>query len=484
MRMHQALCLMVGLSLAGSLAAQNLTQQNVERAQAIINSAVEAFGGAERLNALNSLTIKNETVNYATGQSRNPGPPWDRNSNSGISAVDFENGIFVNRTQGAGGGFEFETGTIINGEQSYQLNFRAGTSAPIAEPDFDTTSGPFIRVTPALLIKQLQQHARTAHYLGEAEVDGNPHEVVAFSMQVGPAISMYFDKQTHMLNKSERIFPGFGLVEYRFYDYSSIGGIPFNQRFALFVNGETNLERNNTSTQVNADISSMTSVPDGLRQVAAINPNPLRLQELTDGVYLVGGNGTYVMFVEMEDYIIAVGGTAGIPDRIAELRQVVPDKPIRYGVLTHHHNDHVLGVPVYADEGATVIAATAHAGVVRNAAGDDAELKLETVEQRKILEDDSRRVEIIDIGPTAHTEHLLVTYLPEEGILFEGDHFAMPAAGPVPPAVSSTRTFAEAIAKHNLEVSTFVSAHSARPGTPEDLQTALTTPVASTGSNR
>ncbi len=483
MRMHQATCLMVGLSLAGGLTAQNLTQQNVERAQTIISNAVEAYGGAERLNAMNSLIIRNETTAIASGQSRNPGPPFDRNTNAGLDAIDFENSIFVNQARGNGGGFEFDNATIINGEQSYQLNFRAGSAAPIAQPDFNTSSGPFIRVTPALLVKQLQARAQTAHYLGDADVDGNSHEVVAFSMEVGPAISLYFDKQTHMLNKSERVFPGFGLIEYRFYDYTTIEGIPFNGRFDLFVNGDSNLERKTTGTQVNVDISSLTELPSNLNQVAAIEPDPLSLQELADGVYLVGGTGTYAMFIEMDDYVIAVGGTAGIPDRISELRNVLPDKPIRYGVLTHHHNDHILGVPVYAGEGATVIASSAHAEVVRNNAGDGNELKLETVEQRKVLEDGSRRVEIIDIGPTAHSEHLLVTYLPEEGILFEADHFAMPAAGPVPPAVSSTRSFAEAVARLNLRVSTFVSAHSPKPGTPEDLQTALSKPVAA-ASNR
>ena len=50
------------------------------------------------------------------------------------------------------------------------------------------------------------------------------------------------------------------------------------------------------------------------------------------------------------------------------------------------------------------------------------------------IEGGGRVVEILDIGPTAHTEHLLVAYLPEEGTLFEADHFALPASGPIPPA--------------------------------------------------
>jgi glyoxylase-like metal-dependent hydrolase (beta-lactamase superfamily II) len=80
---------------------------------------------------------------------------------------------------------------------------------------------------------------------------------------------------------------------------------------------------------------------------------------------------------------------------------------------------------------------------------------------------------IIDIGPTAHTEHLLVAYLPTEGILFEADHFNIPRTGPVPPAVPSTRSFAEALKKHKIKPEKMLSAHSPRVSTMDDLSTAL-----------
>ncbi len=470
MRINASL-VVAGLLAAGLAMGGNLTQKNVERARAIIDSAVEAYGGAERLAALKTVIIEHETVGYSTGQSRKPGPPWDRNLTVGTSAIDLENDIFFTRNDGASGGFEFDTATIINGDESYQLDYRAGTAAPVAEPDFNTTSGPFIRVTPALLVRQLQEHARTAHYLGEADVDGRPHEVVGFSMEVGPAISLYFDKATHLLHKSERVLP-FGLVEYRFYDYKKINGIPFNRRFDLYLDGEKNTEREVLTTRLNDPVDPFTAVDDALQRIAAIQPDELKRQELADGVYLIGGTGTYAMFVEMDDHVVAVGGTAGIPDRIKLLREVVPDKPIKYGVMTHHHFDHVLGVPVYAKEGATVIAAAAHEEVMRKAAGDT-ELKLETVKDRRVLTDGKRRIEIIDVGPTAHAEHILMAYLPEEGILFEADHFAVPAAGPVPPAVSSTRSFATALERIGIRPRMIASAHSPRVGTMDDLRAAL-----------
>jgi glyoxylase-like metal-dependent hydrolase (beta-lactamase superfamily II) len=214
-------------------------------------------------------------------------------------------------------------------------------------------------------------------------------------------------------------------------------------------------------------------VPPTLVSVPEQQPDPLSRQELDDGIWLIGGNGTYAMFVDMGEYIFAAGGTAGIPERIESLREVVGDKPIRYGMLTHHHFDHVMGVTAYEEEGATLIAAAAHERIARRAAADGESLDIELVDDKMTIEAGDRRIEIIDIGPTAHTEHLLVAWLPAEGVLFEADHFAMPQAGPVPPAVSSTRSFAKALAKNGLEVKHIVSAHSPRPGTPEDLEQAL-----------
>ncbi len=152
----------------------------------------------------------------------------------------------------------------------------------------------------------------------------------------------------------------------------------------------------------------------------------MELQEVKEGVFLVGAGNTYAMFVEMNDHVIAVGGTAGIPDRIKALREVVKDKPIKYGVMTHHHNDHVLGVPAYQAEDAVVLTVKEHEAVMRAAATDADSLKLQFVEDKYVFDDGSHKLEIIDIGPTPHAKHLLVAWLPEEGILFEADHFPNP----------------------------------------------------------
>ena len=468
----------ISLALAGVLAsslvcAENLTEHNSAQVQTIVEAAIAAYGGEQGIGSLETLFIESEGLNYSVDQSRGTEPPWDKSESTGFSAIDLGNSTFVSRASNNGGGFEAYNGTIINGDESFQLDFRAGTVARIAEPDFATTSGPFVRVTPVLLVRTLADRAANAYYLGETELDGETYDVVGFSMTVGPAISLYFDKEDHLLRRSERLFPGAGLVQYEFLDYETVAGIPFNRTFKLFLNGDPNIERRNLKTKVNSSLDALMVVDTNLQSIPEVEPDPLSRQEIADGIWLIGGTGTYAMFVDMGDYVFAAGGTAGIPDRIESLREVVGDKPVKYGMLTHHHFDHVMGVSAYEAEGATLIASAAHEEIVRRAAENGEALEVKAVKDRMTLEGDTRKVEIIDIGPTAHTEHLLVAYLPDEGILFEADHFALPRVGPIPPAVTSTQTFAEALGREELGVSIILSAHSPRAATMDDLRVAL-----------
>lgn len=469
---------LISLTLVGLLAislahAENFTLANTEKAKAIIETALEAHGGDAMLEDLQTLRIRHETINYSVDQSRGTEPPWDKSSANGVDAIDLDNSVFVTRAMNNGGGFVGENATIINGEDSRQINYRAGTVARIAEPDYATASGPFVRVTPALLLRTLNDRIANAHYLGETEHHGRDYDVIGFSMTVGPAISLYFDKETNLLRRSERVFPGFGLVEYEFKDYEEIAGMPFNRNFVLLLNGDVNLERAIVSVDVNDPLDDLMVADADLEAIAEVQPDPLSRQEIADGVWLIGGNGTYAMFVDMGDYIFAAGGTVGSEDRIESLREVVGDKPIKYSMMTHHHFDHVLAVTDYESEGATVIASSEHEKIVRRAAEDGEALALKTVKDRMTLETNDRRVDIIDIGPTAHTEHLLVAYLPDEGIMFEADHFSLPRVGPIPPAVPSTQTFAEALARLDVKVTKIVSAHSPRVATMDDLTMAL-----------
>lgn len=467
-----AIAVLAGL-LAGPFAhAESMPLKSVNRANEVIDAALEAHGGAEALSNLHSLVQKSEMDTFRTGQSRKPGPPYDKGSLSNLNAIDTEKKRFYNRNRGEGGGYVFSQGTVINGDDSWQLDFRAGIAAPVAEPDYDTQSGPFIRITPTLLMKQLQARRGQSNWLGETEVDGRKHDVVTLVMAVGPALALYIDQESHMLSRMERVLPPFGQVEYRFLDYQDIDGIPFNKKFRLLVNGESNLDIDNVHTVVNASLDEYMAIPEELKKVGAIEPDELGVNEIADGVFLAGGNATYCLFVEMPDYLVAVGGTQIVADALKALRDEGVKKPVKYGVITHHHSDHVPGAAAYVSEGAIVVAPAAHEAVVREAAGDGS-AKFEFVSDRMTIGSGERTVELYNIGPTPHAEHILMAYVPDAGVIFEADHFPLPQNGTIPPAVPAVEAFAAALEKLDLDYSIIAGTHSPRTGGPTDLKTAL-----------
>ena len=120
--------LLAGVLSASLVCAENLTQMNVEKAQAIIEAAVEAYGGSEKLNAITSVVVEHETENVATGQSRKAAPPWDRNPAAGIAAIDLENEVFVTKNHGI-------TAGPAAGVQDHHLRKRLSCADETAQDD-------------------------------------------------------------------------------------------------------------------------------------------------------------------------------------------------------------------------------------------------------------------------------------------------------------------------------------------------------------
>ncbi len=470
-----ALAICAALPLAGAaLAEDTIPLQSVNKAGEVIDAAIAAYGGEDAIEGLKSVARQSEFTTWATNQSRRPGPPWDEGTQATLQAIDLENTVYTSRQSGVGGGFEFDGQQLVRGEEGWNVDYRAGTVTDNPNADFATASGPFIRVTAPLLVRQLMDRRQTSHWLGEADVDGRPHDIITLVMETGPGLSLYFDQETHLLTRSERVLPPFGQVDYRFSDYSTIDGIPFAGSFELFVNDEPNLAIDYTMTEVNQSIDRFATLPADFETVEGVaQPTEVAVNELHEGIFHVGANGTYAMFVEMDDHLVAVGATAGIADRIEALREAGVDKPVHHAVLTHHHNDHLVGVRDYEAEGATLWTVADNEAVTRDNAEDGEALKLSFVDDRVVFESGEQRLEIIDVGPTPHVEHLLVAWLPEQGVLFEADHFVNPPNGRIPPANSNTKTLAEALKRENIDVQTIVGAHSPRVASKADLETSL-----------
>ncbi|MFL5242801.1 MAG: NAD(P)-dependent oxidoreductase [Gemmataceae bacterium] len=149
-----------------------------------------------------------------------------------------------------------------------------------------------------------------------------------------------------------------------------------------------------------------------------------------------GSNNIWVVF---EDHVAVID--ANFPkeagDVIAAIKKTT-DKPIRYVFDTHHHGDHAYGNAVFAQEGASVVAQTNCARLLRidgpkefaeagkGPAGrkDVAQSKLKTpnvvFDDKLVLDDGTQRIEFRFMGH-AHTAGDAVAYLPKHKILCTGD---------------------------------------------------------------
>ena len=87
-------------------------------------------------------------------------------------------------------------------------------------------------------------------------------------------------------------------------------------------------------------------------------PTTVKSEKTADGVWFIDGDSHNSVLIEMKDYLIVVEAPLG-DDRstavMAEVKKLVPNKPIKYLVNTHHHFDHSGGIRAYAAEGVTIV---------------------------------------------------------------------------------------------------------------------------------
>ncbi|HMF00149.1 MAG TPA: MBL fold metallo-hydrolase, partial [Terriglobia bacterium] len=105
----------------------------------------------------------------------------------------------------------------------------------------------------------------------------------------------------------------------------------------------------------------------GAGQQAAAGPTS---EKLADGVFRI--NGAYnAVAVEFADHILLFEPGPQNEMRaqaiIAEAKKVIPNKPIRYGVISHHHFDHTSGLPAVVAEGITIVTPAVNKAFLTNA---------------------------------------------------------------------------------------------------------------------
>jgi glyoxylase-like metal-dependent hydrolase (beta-lactamase superfamily II) len=178
---------------------------------------------------------------------------------------------------------------------------------------------------------------------------------------------------------------------------------------------------------------------------------PLRVQPVAEGVWFVQGeaalgsaaNRNFISnagFVVTRDGVVvidALGSPALGQELLDEIRRITP-LPVRHVIVTHYHADHIYGLQVFKDAGASIIG---QQGGRDYLASDTARLRLQASREQlfpwvdestrlvaadrwlaggEVLELGGERFVLRHAGP-AHTPEDLVVMVESRGVLFAGD---------------------------------------------------------------
>ncbi|MBI3683060.1 MAG: MBL fold metallo-hydrolase [Acidobacteria bacterium] len=261
-------------------------------------------------------------------------------------------------------------------------------------------------------------------------------------------------------------------VEVAYSDYKDFGGVKFPTRIVQKDGGFPTVDFTVADARANVDLR--VDVPTTVRDAS---PPAVKVdaQKIADGVWYLTGGSHHSLAVEFRDHVVAIEAPLSEERSLAvlaEIRKLIPNKPVKYVVSTHHHFDHSGGVRAVAAEGLTIVTHKANEAFYRNALAPPRTLspskkpgkvkpKILAFTEKHVMTDGARTLELHLIQGSPHHDGILMAYLPKEKILVEADVYTPAAPNAPPPAAPNPASvnLYENIQKRKLEVAQIAPIH-------------------------
>jgi glyoxylase-like metal-dependent hydrolase (beta-lactamase superfamily II) len=465
------------LVVAGCLASLDLGAQD---ARAVIEAAAAAMGTP----ALESIRYTGTGTNNSIGQAEMSGGPWPRFTvtkyvalvNYAVPAMRQEIVRIDDQNPPRGGGAgPFNPATGQGGIRPIPGDIVQNQST-----DGRTEVGALnIWLTPHGFLK-----GAAANAAGAKAAMSRGKTMITFTAFGKYTVSGTLNEQhlvEHVQTLMDNNFTGDTLVEAIYSDYKPFGAVKFPTHIVQRQGTHPVLDIAVADVQPNSPAASefrgnpQRGGERGAAPGAGATPQ-IQAEKIDEGVWFLNYGNPQSILVEFADHAVIIEGPTG-DDRalitIAEARRMLPDKPIKYLVNTHHHADHSGGIRAYVAEGIPIITHETHKQyyeqqIFKNPhtlnpdrlARMPKPLSIETVKDKRVLTDGSMTVELHLLRGNLHSEGLLVAYIPKEKLLIQADAFApRPGAAPLPMPSPYTTNLVENIERLKLDVERVAHVH-------------------------
>jgi glyoxylase-like metal-dependent hydrolase (beta-lactamase superfamily II) len=240
-------------------------------------------------------------------------------------------------------------------------------------------------------------------------------------------------------------------------NYKDFSGIKFPTRILQTSSGDPYSLRpvlDVTVTKVQPNAAIVVDVPESIRQAGTAGaPAKPQSGKVAEGIWAIYAGGTQSEAIDFGDYSVVVeasGNEARSLAVISETKRLIPDKPIRYIVNSHHHLDHSSGIRTFVAEGATIITADInqpfYEAIFKNPrtikpdklAQNPKPANFITVKDKYVLTNGDHSLVMYRQTDQMHDQGLLLIYSPKEKVLFPSDSFMLNHFRPGTPGSRST----------------------------------------------
>jgi glyoxylase-like metal-dependent hydrolase (beta-lactamase superfamily II) len=465
------------IALAGLLSSPVAAQD----VKAVLGNASKAMG----VEAMTSIHYYGVAQTGNLGQNNNANQPWPMASASDyVRAIDFSQP--ASRATWVTYAVPVTGGAASQGQGQQNITPQNQAWAQQLE----------IWITPWGFLKGAAANPATVR---TQTIDGRRYQAISWNSPIkSPGGQPYrlvgFINNQNLVERVQTWLenPVFGdmLVEADYTHYRDSNGLKFPARIEQRRGGWPVFTAYILGARSNpADIQKLTTIPATAGRGGAAGggapapggvPGP-GSEKLSDGVYRI--NGAYnALAVEFADHALIFEpgpqNEARAQAIIAETKRVIPNKPIRYGVISHHHFDHTSGLAAVAAEGITIVTPQVNKAFLEGALSAPRTLAPDSLSKsgrkpivegftgdRRVFQDATRTFEVHLIKGLPHADGLVVGYLPKERILVYADMFNLPPANmPVPdPPVVGTIVFLENLERLKLDVDRILSVHALNP---------------------